>query len=308
LNTMPELPEVETIRHQLQQKIAGKTIKSVEVRYPKVVHGMSATEFARAIQNKKIKDIGRQGKLVLIRFDGNTLVVHLKMTGRLLFHNPPHPSLTLREGVKKFPPLRVRPASPAKRGEGGAGGVTKSTEVVFTFTNGTVLHYDDIRRFGYMKIVPTDEEAKFVQKEQLGIDFFDKAMIFENFRDLIRSRGGSQIKPLLMKQSLIAGIGNIYAQEACFEARVHPLRKANTLSDRELKELHNALRAIMQKAVKYHGSSVDAFVDAYGQPGKFVPHLKVYGREGEPCRRCKTQLVKKNIGGRGTVFCPKCQT
>ena len=296
---MPELPEVETIRRQLQSRLAGKTIKSVEVLYPKVVHGMSTTNFIRALKGKHIKEVSRQGKLILIRLDGTeTLVVHLKMTGRLLLHNPPQPSLTLREGVKKFPPLKVR---------GGAGGVTKSTEIVFTFTNGTALHYDDLRRFGYMKVLPTNAEAKLVQKDQLGIDFFDRALTANKFAELISSRGGSQIKPLLLDQSLIAGIGNIYAQEACFISKIHPLRKAGDLSDKELTELYWALNKIMKKAIKLGGSSADDYVDAFGKQGKFVPHLKVYGREDKPCMRCKTKLVKKNIGGRGTVFCLKCQ-
>ena len=299
-NAMPELPEVETIRRQLQGKIAGKTLQSVQVLYPKVVHGLSVSAFIRALEHKKIKEVGRQGKLILIRLDGNeTLVTHLKMTGRLLLTPPPHSSTIQGEEGKRSPSPRV--------GEGGGEGVTKSTEVVFTFTNGTALRYDDLRRFGYMKVVPTSEEAKFVQKEALGIDFFDQAMTFENFRDLIRSRGGSQIKPLLLDQSLIAGIGNIYAQEGCFLARIHPLRKAGDLSEKELRALYQALGNIMRSAIKYGGTSSDDYRDAFGQMGKFATRLKVYGREGKPCLRCKTKLTKKFIGGRGTVFCQTCQ-
>lgn len=283
---MPELPEVETIRKQLQSRIAGKTIKHVEVLYPKVVHGTlsvpknhakrggSTADFVRALKGRKVCKVGRQGKLILIRLNGNeTLVVHLKMTGRLLLN----------------------------------GEFTKSTEVIFTFTDSTVLNYDDLRRFGYMKIVPTREEARVVQKEQLGIDFFDRAHTAEKFCELIASRGGSQIKPLLLDQSLIAGVGNIYAQEACFMAKIDPLRKAGNLNERELRALYQALRSIMLRAIKGGGTSADDYRDALGKMGKFAPHLKVYGREGKPCPRCKTTLVKKFIGGRGTVFCSKCQ-
>lgn len=284
---MPELPEVETICRQLQHRIAGKTIKSVEVLYSKVVHGMSATEFVRALSIRKVREVGRQGKLILIRLEGDkTLVVHLKMTGRLLLG---------KQEIRS--PSRRRPSLP----------ISKSTEVIFTFSNGTILRYDDIRRFGYMKVVPTSEESKLVHKEQMGIDFFDRTLTVGKFKELIRSRGGSQIKPLLMDQSLIAGIGNVYAQEACFDARVHPLRKSNTLSDGELTGIYKALHTTMKRSIQYRGSSVDSYVDAFGRQGQFVPHLKVYGREGKPCLRCKINLVKKSIGGRGTVRCPKCQ-
>lgn len=268
------MPEVETIRRQLQKQVAGKTIKAVEILYPKVVHGMGTADFVRALLSRRILGVGRQGKLILIRLDGNeTLVVHLKMTGRLLLN----------------------------------GESTKSTEVILTFIDGTVLHYDDQRRFGYMKIVPTSEEARIVQKERLGIDFFDAKPTAGKFCALIHSRAGSQIKPLLLDQTLIAGIGNIYAQEACFMAKIHPLRKAGNLNEKELRALYQALRSVMLRAIKCGGTSADDYRDAFGKMGKFAPYLKVYGRAGKPCPRCTTKLVKKSIGGRGTVFCLKCQ-
>lgn len=274
---MPELPEVETIRRQLQSYIVGKTIKTVEVLYPKVVQGRGKADFVRALSGWRVCEVGRQGKLILIRLAGDeTLVVHLKMTGRLLI-------------VKK----NTKP--------------NKSTEVIFTFRDGSILHYDDLRRFGYMKIVPTREESKVVHKEAMGVDFLDRALTAEKFKDLIRSRAGSQIKPLLLDQSLIAGVGNIYAQEACFMSRIHPLRKAGDLSVKELQALYKALRAVMLSAIKYGGTSADDYRDVFGQMGKFASRLKAYSREGKPCRRCKTKLLKKFIGGRGTVFCPKCQ-
>ena len=281
------MPEVETIRRQLQSYIGDKTIKSVEVRYPKVVHDMSTADFARTLVGRKVREVGRQGKLILIRLSGEeTLVVHLKMTGRLLLQPPRHPER-------------------AKRVEGSH--TNKSTEVVFMFTDGVILCYDDMRRFGYMKVVPTSEEARVVQKEQLGIDFFDRAHTMQKFKELIRSRGGLRIKPLLLDQSLISGVGNIYAQEACFMARISPLRKAGALSEKELRALYQALRGVMLRAIKYGGTSADDYRDAFGRMGKFAARLKVYGREGKPCPRCKIKLVKKSIGGRGTVFCRKCQ-
>lgn len=268
---MPELPEVETIRRQLQANIVGQTIKSVQVLYSKVVQGIGVKKFEHDLAGKKIKEIGRRGKLILIRLAGDkTLVVHLKMTGRLLL-------------VKKG-------TAPEKH-----------TGVVFVFKSGKQLFYDDMRRFGFVKIM---DEAKL----KLGIDFFDQSMGLKKFKELVGSRSGSQIKPLLMDQSLIAGIGNIYAQEACFAAKVNPLRKVSSLSDKELGGLYKGLSVVMKSAIKAGGSSVDAgYRDAFSRQGRFSSFLKVYGRAGKACLRCKAKLVKKSIGGRGTVFCGKCQ-
>jgi len=277
---MPELPEVETIRRQLQSRIVGKTIKKVQVLYPKLVRDLSGADFIARLKGKRIGDVLRQGKLILIRLNGKeTLVMHLKMTGRLL--------LTQSASFVKSPSSHL--------------------EAIFTFSDGSQMFYADLRRFGYMKILPTQDEAVLVEKESLGIDFFDERLTLPEFTRLIRSRGKSQIKPLLMDQTLISGIGNIYAQEACFAAKIYPLRKAETLRDAEIEDLYNALHEILNKAIQKRGSSSDAYVDAFGQQGEFVPYLKIYGREGKPCPRCKTKLQKKNIGGRGTVFCAKCQ-
>lgn len=271
---MPELPEVETIRRQLQKHIVGKTIKAADVLYSKVIHGIKVEEFLRTLQGRKIREIGRQGKLVLIRLSGEeTLVIHLKMTGRLLLGGPP----------------------------------TKFTEVILTFSDGTILRYDDLRRFGYMKVLRTSDESRLVHKEQMGIDFFDRTLTLGKFKELLRSRRGSQIKPLLLDQSLIAGVGNIYAQEACFAAKIDPLRKVSEIPESEIGTLFRALHNIMNSAIKYGGTSSNDYRDTYGKEGKFAGHLKVYGREGKLCFRCKTKLVKMNIGGRGTVFCTKCQ-
>lgn len=271
---MPELPEVETIRRQLQTRLVHQMIKTVEVRYPKVVHGLSVPGFIRALKGKTIQSVGRQGKLLLLRLTGQqTLVVHLKMTGRLLW----------------------------------AGTPSKFTEIILTFKNGQGLLYDDLRRFGYWKLLPTSAEARLVQKSKLGRDFFDRVLTLKKFKTLLRSRGNSQIKPLLMDQSLLAGLGNIYAQEGCFLAKIYPTRKVRDLTDQELTTLYQTLHSILRKAIQYGGTSVDDYRDALGKKGQFASYLKVYGRAGQSCRRCKNKLVKKNIGGRGTVFCPRCQ-
>ena len=194
---MPELPEVETICRQLQSRIAGKTIKFVEVRYPKVVHGTlsvpnghaqrggSTADFVRALAGRRVREVGRQGKLILIRLSGDeTLVVHLKMTGRLLLQSSRHPERSegSRTAPEAHPPLAENVRNPPKADEilqsprGSIrmteGGVNKSTEVIFTFTDGTALRYDDMRRFGYMKILPTAQEAALVHKGKMGMDFF----------------------------------------------------------------------------------------------------------------------------------------
>lgn len=273
---MPELPEVETIRRQLSRKIIGKTIKSVKVRYSKVVRKTSASAFRRFLVGQKIKNLGRHGKLLFIRLaNSKTIVIHLKLAGRLL--------------------IEKKDTAPRKL-----------TEVVFGFKN-FQMFYDDLRRFGWMKIISTSDEAGFLEKEKLGPDFFSRGMNLKKFKEILGKRGKSKIKPTLMDQSLIAGIGNIYAQEACFTAGLHPERKISTLSKGEFSKLYNALARVMKRAVGLHGASTDAYIDAFGKKGSFVPLLKVYGREGEPCLRCKIKLKKQILAGRGTVWCSGCQ-
>lgn len=276
---MPELPEVETIRRQLDRTVKGKKIVKVEVLYPKVVRPLTATAFRRGVTGASIRAVRRRAKLILLELsNGNTMVVHLKLTGRLLLKHDPEPP-------------------------------NKSTELVFDLTGPTKLYYDDLRRFGFIKYVPTRELERYLnEKGGYGPEPFDASFTVVAFKKLLAMRPNAKIKPLLMDQTFIAGMGNIYAQEACFCAGILPTRRVGTLTDAAIQKLHSCLRRVMQDAIRHRGSSANDYLDLYGQEGQFVPRLKVYGREGKPCVRCGTRLKKMTLASRGTSWCPKCQT
>lgn len=270
---MPELPEVETIRRQLEQKIKNKKIIKVEVRLPRMIN-VPAREFTSQVQGAKVENIKRKAKLLIINLsNGNSLIVHLKLTGMFIYNQEPD----------------------------------KYSHVIFYFEDKTKLLYKDIRQFGYMKLVKTKEVDNLLEKEGFGPEVLDKNFTLDIFKEILEKKKRSKIKPLLMDQTFLSGVGNVYAQEACFYAKVHPERKVENLSEKEIKDLYQGLRKIISESLKYRGASVDTYVDIYGKQGSFVPRLKVYGREGKPCPRCKTKLKEIRLAGRGTTFCPKCQ-
>lgn len=274
---MPELPEVETIRRQLEHAVAGRKILDVEVPFAGRMN-VPAGVFMRAVKGSSFAVPGRRAKLLLLHLsNGWTIVIHLKMTGRLLLG----------------PAGRARP---------------KHTHVVFSLAKGEELFFEDTRKFGYVKLVRTEAlERDIFDKEGYGPEPLEPGFTAEKFAMCIRGRGRKKIKPLLMEQTCIAGVGNIYADEACWIARVHPERRADTLTDAELRELHKGVVGSMTKALEVRGSSADMFRDLYGQEGENVPNLAVYERQGKPCRRCRAPIEKYWLAGRGTHFCPKCQ-
>ena len=283
---MPELPEVETIRRQLQSRIVGKTIKAVEVLYPKVVHKMRAADFVRTLVGRKVREVGRQGKLILIRLSGEeTLVVHLKMTGRLLLQSSGHPE-------------------PRRHGRGAGSHTNKSTEVILIFTDGTVLRYDDLRRFGYMRLA-TDAEVE-AALSGFGIEPFTKNFTYANFLAAIGQRKVA-IKTALLDQKKIAGIGNIYADEVCFCAKVLPMRTVASLTDSEKKKIFLCIPRILKEAIKHRGTTFRDYRDSDGRRGNYTDFLQVFDREGEKCGRCGGIVKKIKSGGRGTHFCAGCQ-
>lgn len=242
---MPELPEVETIKRQLAQKIVGKKLNG-----------------------KKIKAVRRRAKVLMIDFkDGSSLVFHLKLTGQLIFNGQP----------------------------------LKYTRKIFEFADGSKLVFNDARKFGWWKIV---KDTKNIEKgfgpEALKVDL-------KTFKGNLKKHPNTKIKPLLMDQKFIAGIGNIYSDEILFNAKVHPLRQVKTLKDKEIQQIHQSIKKILQKAIQYRGTTEQYYRDAYGKEGNYYNYLKVYQREGEKCPRCKTIIKKIKVGGRSARFCPACQ-
>jgi formamidopyrimidine-DNA glycosylase len=270
---MPELPEVETIKRELDKTIIGKKIADVIVNNAKVIRGMEKRKFIKELKNVKIKNIIRKGKLLIFELSsGKSLTIHLKMTGQLVY---------------------------SRLGGAGQGGAAK---VSFKFYNGKILDFNDTRLFGELKIVDNWQDLKFIK--ELGPEPFN--MDSKKFRQILAKRK-TKIKILLMDQKIISGIGNLYANEALFRAKIDPRRQANSLPNKEKDLLFKETKNTLSEAIKYKGSSVDSYVQVSGKPGNYVQYHKVYDREGEKCLRCKGIIKRIALSGRGTYFCPKCQ-
>lgn len=272
---MPELPEVETTVRDLRPELVGRTIEKVKVHWTRTVAHPNARAFMRGMQGLSIREITRRGKHLVFRLDGphgecKYLLVHLRMTGQFGFH----------------PPQERR---------------NKHHHVVFRLDDGRELRFHDFRKFGRMWLV---DDPDFVTGK-LGPEPLD--MSKREFIERLRGRKG-RIKPLLLNQEFIAGVGNIYADESLWYARLHPLREAATLTDHEAGELYNAIRRVFRKAIDAGGTSFDAnYRRINGASGQFEEKLRVVGRAGEPCYRCGTPIVKTVVGQRGTYYCPNCQ-
>lgn len=270
---MPELPEVETIKRQLNRKIKGKKIKEVEIRLKKFVRP-APEEFQKIAEGKEIKSVSRRAKLLLFDLVGDYfMAAHLKMTGQLVFN----------------------------------GAVGKHSHVVYYFSDGTWLAHNDLRQFGFARLVLKAELIKFLSQHKFGPEPLAKEFTLDFFKELLAKKKRVKIKPLLMDQKFVAGIGNLYADEILFFARVRPARPAGTLKSNEIKNIHLGIREILTLAIKHRGTSAENYVDAYGRPGKFLPLLKVYQREGEPCVRCQGKVNRIKLANRSAYFCPKCQ-
>lgn len=292
---MPELPEVETIRQDLRRKILNKKIADVQILNKKTVQNDEG-EFLRILKNNKITEIDRVGKLIIFKLaDKNFLLTHLKMTGQLIY-------------------VKDKPFDSAQGKEIMAGGHSekntdlnlpnKHTRVVILFEDWTKLYFNDLRLFGYMRIVGEKEKEKI--KQSFGIEPFTKNFTLSNFTKIFANRK-TAVKPLIMNQQLIAGLGNIYADEVCFAAGINPFQLAGDLKKIEIKKLFTAIEKVLGKAIENRGTTFNNYVDSDGKKGNFVKYLKVYGREGELCKKCKNPLKRKKMSGRSTIFCGICQ-
>ncbi len=273
---MPELPEVETVGRQLDHEIAGKTIKQVEVRFGKrLIPGPK--KFAELVEGKKVISVERRAKILLFKLSGGvTLVAHLKMTGGFY--------------------VKAKGTKPSKH-----------AHVVFHLSDGREVHWEDVRKFGYIKAYDQKGLDEYLDGQSYGPEPLEKSFDWKKMAMCLRSRPKKPIKPLLMEQTCIAGIGNIYAGEAVWFAKLHPLTKIQDITDAQMKMLYRGVVDVLKRAIPARGSSADSYLDVYGQPGTFVPKLKVYGHAGKPCSRCGTIIKKIRLAGRGTEFCPTCQ-
>jgi formamidopyrimidine-DNA glycosylase len=270
---MPELPEVETIVTGLRGPLIGRTFTGVRVRWENIVARPAVPEFQRRIRGQRILDIRRRGKYLVFDLSrGDCLLIHLKMTGQ----------------------LTVRP---------GDAPADQYGHTVFDLDDGRQLRFLDMRKFGRVYLVVDENEVVgSLGPEPLADDF-----TFSEFVALIRKRKGA-LKPLLLNQQFIAGIGNIYADEALFVAGVHPQRKADTLTAEEIERLYQAIRQVLRQALADQGTTFDgAYRRVDGGEGEHQENLKVFRRKGQPCPRCGSAIERIVVGGRGTHFCPCCQ-
>ena len=279
---MPELPEVETIRRGLQEKIKNKQIKDVVINVDKIVKKPSLEEFITKIKGKKIKEIDRRGKYIIIYLDSkDKLIVHLGMTGLLIY--PYDNKITEKE---------IKP---------------KHNHLIFTFTDDTQLVFNDVRRFGKIFLVSNIDEIESISK--LGIDPLEDYFTEEVFIQVLNKKKKGKIKPFLMNQKFITGLGNIYANEVLYRSNIHPLRLISSLIEEEVKNLYQQIKLVLSEAVELRGSTVadEAYRDTDGEKGKFAKKLQVYARKGEPCIKCGHPIEVVRIEGRSSFICPQCQ-
>ena len=311
---MPELPEVETLRRELALAVRGKTIKSAKVDWPKMVKPLTPAQFSQKFKNQKIVAVKRRAKVLILELSsGNFLLIHLKLTGQLVYQKikktPRLRSGQARKQENKLVfgghplPLRFSEASPQK---GGVVGLpNKFTHIIFEFTDGTKLYFNDLRKFGWARLVDKFQVSKLLR--EFGVEPLSKDFTFDKFREILKKYPNRKIKQVLLDQSLIAGVGNIYADESCFCAKILPARVVKTLKEEEIKALFGCIPKILEFAIAKKGTSADDYVQLDGSQGKMLPYLKVYGRKGERCKRCPGKVEKIKLNGRGTHFCRKCQ-
>jgi len=269
---VPELPEVETIARGLAKTVVGKTIESVEIRLAKMVQAPAGVRFGAALRGERIEAVGRRGKYVVIALgSGRKVVTSLRMTGRMVFQ---------RMEEDDYP----------------------GAHVALHYTDGTRLAFADVRTFGRMRLVEPGEPWDAA----LGVEPLSGGFTPEVFTGMLIGRK-TPIKSLLLDQHRIAGIGNIYACEALWEAGIRPGRPAKALSKPAIGRLYHAIRDVLSRATELRGTSVDDYVDAEGLRGGFQNVLSVYGKLGEPCPRCARPIVRTVIAQRGTWWCRSCQ-
>jgi formamidopyrimidine-DNA glycosylase len=265
---MPELPEVETIKRELERAVLKKRITGVKINNSKVIKQPGQRDFLKGLRNVVIKEILRKGKLLILALSsGKALVMHLKMTGQLIY-----PGDAIRSRVS------------------------------FRLSDNKWLDFNDRRLLGELRLLDDWTSLKFIK--ELGPEPFD--LTVDEFKKMLASKK-TKIKPLLMDQTFISGIGNLYAAEALFRAGIHPERQSHSLSAKEKETLFKEIVTVLKEAIRYKGSSIDQYVQLSGQAGDYVKYHKVYGRQGKPCFVCKTPIKRISLAGRGTYFCPKCQ-
>ncbi|NTW22646.1 bifunctional DNA-formamidopyrimidine glycosylase/DNA-(apurinic or apyrimidinic site) lyase [Candidatus Falkowbacteria bacterium] len=294
---MPELPEVETIVRDLHGFLAGQKISGFQIKNPLAGRSngqlnLGLPEFKSRITGQSVKKVSRRAKTLVFELDQDYLLIHLKMTGQLVYQSCRKEACDTVAGG--HPIVGVGNELP-----------NKFTRAVLDFADGSHLYFNDVRRFGWLRLVSSDEWLAY--EKSLGLEPLEKGFTLDYFSKSISKKKNSTIKQAILEQKYFVGVGNIYADESLFASKIKPARKVSSLSADEVKSLWLAIPKILKSAIKHRGTSFNDYRDARGKRGNFVKMLKVYGRSGQPCTICGQTLSKARIGGRGTVWCDHCQ-
>ncbi len=272
---MPELPEVETVKQTLKLKLIGRKITDCHVYHHNIIQYPSAEEFQKNIQNQTILDIKRHGKWLQLVLNDYDLFIHLRMEGKFFFRTPTVPK-------------------------------NKHEHVIFQLDNGLDFRYMDVRKFGKMQLIQKEQINTIGPLTTIGLEPWDERLNSSYLKEKYKNKT-LPIKSTILDQSIIAGIGNIYANEILFASKINPLKPAMDLSLTELDRIILNTKEILEKAIKMGGSTIHSYTSVDGVTGLFQQELKVHMREGKPCYICHEIIEKTSIGGRGTYYCPKCQ-
>lgn len=286
---MPELPEVETVKRGLESLIIGKTIKTTTHDTPKSFPNPES-DVEAFLHGATVTSIRRRAKVLLIDLStAYTLVIHLKMTGQMVYRGEQvfgagHPNDSL---IGELP--------------------DRSTRVTFEFTDGSHLFFNDQRKFGWVKLFPTIEVPNIDFMKKVGPEPLEPALTSQQFIERIRRRNRTTIKAAILDQTVIAGVGNIYADESLWAVMVHPATRVESVTDEKLPELLVALQSVLTLSIEKGGSTDQNYVNAEGKKGSYISFAKVFRKEGTPCSRCGAIIEKSRVAGRGTHTCPVCQ-
>lgn len=286
---MPELPEVETVRRGLQELIIGRTVIRVDHDTPKSFPNASA-DVQQFLVNASITDARRRAKVLMIDLSSEyTLVIHLKMTGQLVYRGETvfgagHPNVSL---IGQLP--------------------DRSTRVTIEFVDGSKLFFNDQRKFGWVRLLPTLEVSNIDFMKKVGPEPLEADFTAGEFAGRFSRRAKTSIKAALLDQTVVAGVGNIYADESLWGAKIHPKRLVGTITPDEFELLYTELRAVMNLAIEKGGSTDKNYVNAEGKRGSYMDFARVFRREGQACPRCQNEIIKFKAAGRGTHICPYCQ-
>ena len=287
---MPELPEVETVRIGLEHLLPGRIVSDVIFDWPKSFPN-APVDVQQFLIGAKVTEVKRRAKVLLIELNSNhTLIIHLKMTGQLVF----------RSATEKF-----GAGHPGKSLVGQL--PDKSTRVTLSFEDSSKLFFNDQRKFGWMRLIPTPEVMNTAFFRKVGPEPLEAEFNWQAMRERLLRRKNTNIKAALLDQTVVAGIGNIYADESLWGAEIHPLSLVNNLIDEQFQSLYEELVFVLKLAIEKGGSTDKNYVNAEGKKGSYMSFARVFRREGQPCTRCGTTIIKTRVAGRGTHLCPSCQ-